>query len=132
MEQSPQQVVRDFLRAVQHGDQAHLAAALHPQVQWSQPGHNRFAGLKASRDEVFQMVGGMYQLTHNTLQLTKADVLAVNGNSVACLVHWQAGQPTGSVLSVDNIDVYTVEKGQIVRATVYSADLAQEDQFWAR
>jgi hypothetical protein len=34
-------------------------------------------------------------------------------------------------LDVDNIDVYTIEKGKIVKAIVYSADLEKENQYWA-
>ena len=40
--------------------------------------------------------------------------------------------PAGAVLDVNNIDVYTVENGKIVEATVYSEDIAQEDNFWGK
>ncbi|MDF7812093.1 nuclear transport factor 2 family protein [Hymenobacter sp. YC55] len=132
MEQQAEQTVRKFLTAVQKGDQAQLASSLHDNVEWHQPGNNKFAGLKKSKAEVFQMVGGMYEMSANTLALTAVDVMAVNGNRVACLLHWKGAQPPGDVLDVDNIDVYTVENGQITQATVYSADLTQEDRFWGK
>jgi len=132
METQSMQVVRDFLTAVQQGDQAKLAASLHPNVEWDQPGNNRFSGVKKSSADVFKMVGGMFEASSNSLALTDVKVLTANGNSVACLVHWKAVQPNGGLLDVDNIDVYTVEKGQIVKAKVYSADLAQEDNFWLK
>ena len=74
----------------------------------------------------------MFAATNNSLALTDIKVLTANGNSVTCLVHWKAVQPNGGMLDVDNIDVYTVEKGQIVKAKVYSADVAQEDNFWLK
>lgn len=132
MEKQAMQVVRDFLTAVQQGNQAKLAASLHPNIEWSQPGSNRFSGIKKSSADVFKMVGGMIEVSSNTLALTDVNVLTVNGNSVACLVHWKAVQPNGGILDVDNIDVYTVENGQITKATVYSADIAQEDEFWLK
>lgn len=132
MENQAKQVVSDFLTAVQTGDQAKLAASLHPNVEWNQPGSHRFSGTKKSSTAVFQMVGGMVELTANTLAMTDIKVLTVNGNRVACLIHWKAVQPTGVVLDVDNIDVYTVENGKIIDATIYSADIAQEDYFWAK
>lgn len=132
MEQQTVQVVSEFLTAVQKGDNAKVAASLHPNVEWSQPGTNRFSGTKKSSGEVFQMVGGMLEVSAGTLALTDVTVTAVNGNTVACLVHWKAVKPTGAVLDVNNIDVYTVEKGQITQARVYSADLAQEDAFWLK
>jgi len=132
METQAMQVVSEFLTAVQQGNQAKLAAAIHPNIEWNQPGNNRFSGTKKSSTEVFQMVGGMFEATSNTLALTDIKVLTANGNSVACLVHWKAAQPNGGTLDVDNIDVYTVENGQIVKAKVYSADIAQEDEFWMK
>ncbi|WP_245859597.1 nuclear transport factor 2 family protein [Spirosoma aerolatum] len=132
METQSIQVVQEFLTAVQQGNQAKLAAIIHPNIQWNQPGTNRFSGTKKSSAEVFQMVGGMFQATDNSLALTDIKTLTANGNSVACLIHWKAVQPNGGVLDVDNIDVYTVENGKIVQATVYSADIAQEDNFWLK
>ena len=126
------QVVRDFLTAVQQGNQAKLAALLHSNVEWDQPGNNRFSGVKKSSADVFKMVGAMFEASSNSLALTDVKVLTANGNSVACLVHWKAVQPNGGLLDVDNIDVYTVEKGQIVKAKVYSADINQEDNFWLK
>ncbi|MGZ3812558.1 MAG: nuclear transport factor 2 family protein [Mucilaginibacter sp.] len=130
MENEPKKVVAEFLTAVQHGDNAKLAAILHPGVEWSQPGSNRLSGIKKSNTEVFQMVGKMFELSDRTLRLTDFKAISVNGNRVACLLHWNAAQPTGSVLDVDNIDVYTVENGQITKAEIFSADIAKEDQFW--
>ncbi|MFD2932604.1 nuclear transport factor 2 family protein [Spirosoma flavum] len=132
METQAMQVVSDFLTAVQQGNQAKLAASLHPNVEWDQPGSNRFSGTKKSSTEVFKMVGGMFDVSDNSLALTDVKVLTANGNSVACLVHWKAVQPNGGILDVDNIDVYTVEKGQIIKAKVYSANVAQEDNFWLK
>ena len=38
----------------------------------------------------------------------------------------------GNSLDVDNIDVYRVEDGKIVKATIYSADLQQENLCWGK
>lgn len=132
MENQATQTVNAFLTAVQKGDQATLGALIHPSINWNQPGSNRFSGAKQSNMEVFQMVGGMVEASANTLQLTDIKQLTVNGNKVACLIHWKAIQPGGGVLDVDNIDVYTVENGKIVDATIYSEDIAQEDEFWGK
>jgi hypothetical protein len=132
MENQATQVVTRFLTAVQTGDTQTLGALLHPHVEWDQPGNNRFSGKKKTSAEVFQMVGGMFELSANTLRLTDIKVVTANGNSVACLIHWNAAQPVGTILNVDNIDVYTVENGKIVAAKIYSQDLAQEDVFWGK
>ncbi|SFE26764.1 hypothetical protein SAMN05518672_105105 [Chitinophaga sp. CF118] len=130
MENQASKIVNEFLTAVQKGDNQVLGALLHPAIEWDQPGQNRFSGIKKTVMEVFQMVGGMFEVSANTLALTAVKVIAVNGNSVACLIHWEATNPAGKVLNVDNIDVYTVENNQIVKAKIYSADVLQEDNFW--
>jgi len=56
--------------------------------------------------------------------------MAVNGNSVACLLHWNAVQPTGKVLDVDNIDVYIIKDGKIIKVKIFSADIEKENDFW--
>jgi ketosteroid isomerase-like protein len=132
MATQPQQVVRGFLAAVQQGQFDLVAAALHPRVQWSQPGHHRLAGLKGSREEVFAMVGAMQEVAAGSLTLTAVDLLSTNGNRVACRVHWRAAQPPGAVLAVDNVDVYTIEGGLITQVLVFTADAAQEDAFWGQ
>jgi uncharacterized protein len=130
MENHAMQTVDNFLKAVQQGNNEQLDALLHPQIEWNQPGNNRFSGIKKNITEVFQMVGGMLQVSGNTLALTNIGVMAANDNRVTCVVHWKASKADGSVLDIDNIDEYTVENGQIVKATVYSADLNQENSFW--
>ena len=130
MENEAKKVVTEFLTAVQKGDTQKLAALMHPDVEWSQPGNNQLSGIKRSRAEVFQMVGKMYELSYSTLVLTSIKSIGVNGNSVACLIHWNAGQPSGRILDIDNIDVYTVENGQITKVNIFTTDAEKEDKFW--
>lgn len=132
METQSMAVVKEFLNAVQTGNNEKLAAILHPDIQWVQPGDSRVSGIKKSGGEVFQMVGTMFAASANTLTLTEIKSVTAHGNSVACLIHWKAAQPTGKTLDVDNIDVYTVEDGKIVEAKIYSSDLSQEDDFWGK
>lgn len=131
MENQTLQVVSAFVKAVQQMDQEKLGALLHPSIQWDQPGNNRFSGIKRSSAEVFQMVGGMFEVSENTFALTDIKILAVNGNSAACALRFKASRP-GAVLDTDNIDVYTVERGQIVTARIYATDPDQENTFWGK
>lgn len=131
MENQTLQVVSEFVNAVQQMNQEKLGALLHPSIEWDQPGNHRFSGVKRSSAEVFQMVGGMFEISQNTFALTDIRILAVNGNSAACALHFKATRP-GAVLDTDNIDVYTVEDGQITRAKVYVTDPGQEDTFWGK
>jgi ketosteroid isomerase-like protein len=132
MENQAKQVVTQFLTAVQTGDNQTLAALLDPAIEWEQPGNNQFSGTKKNVTEVFQMVGGMFEVTGNTLALAEIKSVTTNGNSVACLIRWTGKKPGGEQLDVDNIDVYTVTGGRIVKARIYSADITLEDNFWGK
>jgi ketosteroid isomerase-like protein len=132
MENQAMNVVTEFLTAVQKGNTEKLGTLLHPEVKWSQPGDNVVSGFKSNAGEVFQMVGEMFELSSNTLALTEIKVLAENGDSIACLVHWKAKHPNGQALDIDNIDVYTVEDGLINNVVVYSEDIDVENEFWRK
>jgi hypothetical protein len=131
MEKQPLEVVRDFLTAVQQGDREKVVASLHPEVQWHQPGNNRIAGLKRSREEVLAMAGWIHQYTEGSYQLKSFSKLSGNGQAVAVLIHFNAATPV-ALLKVDNIDVYTVTDGLITEVSVFSADIEHEDRFWGK
>jgi ketosteroid isomerase-like protein len=123
-------VAFEFLSAIQRRDRDTVTSLFHPDVEWSQPGNNRISGPKKSVTEVMQMGTDMAVCAEQTLVLTHFEILAENGNSIVCLLRWVAETPSGKKLDVDNIDIYEVVDGKIVRGTVYSADLAQEDAFF--
>ena len=131
MENKAKVIVTDFLNAVQTGNNAQLAALLSPEIQWEQPGDNLVSGTKNSAAEVFGMVGKMFQVSGNSLRLTGIKSVTANGNEVACLLQWQAAKPDGTKLNVENIDVYTVNNGQIVSAKVFTSDIEAENSFWS-
>jgi len=130
MKNQAKQVVTEFLNAVKEVNTEKLGQLLHADVEWIQPGNNQLSGLKKSSGEVFQMVGKMFELSANTIRLTDVKSITVTGNRVACLLEWKATKPSGKILEVDNIDVYTVEDGKIIGAEVFSSDVAHEDHFW--
>jgi ketosteroid isomerase-like protein len=130
MKNEAKEIVTEFLKAVQVADLEQLNALLHPQVEWNHPGKSRISGTKHSSAEVFQMVGKMFELSANTLKLTDIKSVCISGNRVACLLHWNASQPAGGILDVDNIDVYTVENGKIIKVEIFTADEAKEELFW--
>ena len=122
-------IVKEFLAAVQQVNLEKIGGLLHPEVKWKVPGNNRFSGLKHCAAEVFQMVGGMFEASQNPFALAEIKAVAVLGNKVACLLRFKA-EKEGVTLDTDNIDVYTVENGQIVTVEAFATDIAAEDAFW--
>jgi ketosteroid isomerase-like protein len=131
-ENDPVRVVKEFLTAYMAGDHQKFSHLLHPDVLWIQPGDNRISGVKKSKTELLQMGARMSELSAKTLKLVDVTYYSSNGNSVVCILHWQAAQPTGLVLDINNIDVYTVENGKIVMARIFSENIEKEDQFWGK
>lgn len=123
------QVVSEFVNAVKVLNLEKVGALLHPEVKWDQPGNNRFSGIKNSSNEVFGMVGGMFEVSQNSLTLADVKSITVNGNQASIMLQWKAVGAKG-VLDVINIDNYTVADGQITAVKVFTDDLEQEDLFW--
>ncbi len=128
----PVDVVKNFLSAYINGDHEKFASYIAPDVIWVQPGDNRIAGVKTSRTELLKMGAKMFELSAGTIKLSDIEYYSSNGNTVVCVLHWKAAQPTGNVLDIKNIDVYTVENSKIVMARIFSKDIRAEDDFWGR
>ena len=129
MEQQSLSVVRDFVNALQQGNQTRLAELLDENVVWYQPGKSKVSGIIKGKANVLGMVGNMFEISQGTFQLSEIKWLTPNGNKVACLLHFKANRP-GMMFDMDSIDVYTVKNGKIVEAALYSEDQKGEDDFW--
>jgi ketosteroid isomerase-like protein len=126
------ETVRTFLIAYQTHDRDKFVSLLHPDVVWMQPGDNRISGIKKSKAELMQMGAQLSQLSAKTLKLEDVQYFAPHGNTMVCLMHWKAAQPTGAILDVKNVDVYTVENGKIIMVKVFSEDIEAENKFWGK
>jgi uncharacterized protein len=129
---TPIQVVKEFLTAYMEHNGEKFTSLLHPDVIWVQPGDNRVSGVKKSKAELLQMGAKFAELSARTLKLVDVKYFSPVGNTVVCILHWTATQPTGGILDVKNIDVYTVENGKIILVKVFSEDILHEDRFWGK
>ena len=129
VEQAALNVVSGFLKAVQQGDQAGLKLFLDPDVVWHEPGNNRFSGVQKGRAAALAMIGGMYEVSQGSLQLSEIKWLTANGNQVAALLHFKANRP-GATMEINCIDVYTVKNGKIVGLRTFTDDQKMEDAFF--
>ena len=129
---APLQVVKVFLTAYMEHDHEKFVSLVHPDVVWVQPGDNGISGVKKSKNELLEMGKKMAELSMRTLKLEDIQFFAPTGNTVVCILHWTASQPSGNVLDIRNIDEYTVENGKIVLARIYSEDIDKENSFWGK
>jgi len=129
---SPKDVVQEMLMAYQAHNREKFMSLVHADIIWIQPGENQLSGVKKSKDELMQMGALMGKITNKTIRLVDVKYFDATGNTVACLLHWKAGQPDGKELDIFNIDVYTVENGKVVLAKIFTENAAMEDQFWGK
>jgi ketosteroid isomerase-like protein len=128
----PIEVVKTFLTAYMQGDHKTFVDLLHADVVWEQPGESTLSGIKNSKAELLQMGARMSELSFKTIKLNDVEYFSPSGNKVVCILHWTAAQPTGNVLDIHNVDVYTVENGKIIHAKIYSEDVDKENAFWGK
>lgn len=111
------------------GDMDALAATMHPDIVWHQPGANSLSGEHAGPEAVLALLGRFMELSGGTFALATTGVM-VNGDVVATTVHFSAERPGSPRLEQDGIDLFRVVDGAIVEIRLFSADQGAEDVFW--
>ena len=124
-------IAKQYIRAVQTGDQAVLTKVISPAVVWHQPGNNRFSGRHAGIANVVTMLGQMMEVSRGSFTLSRADQFMENGEWVAIAIEFTAERP-GAKLAQSGVDLLRIESGQIVEVRLFSSDQAAEDLFWGR
>ncbi|MGO1409530.1 MAG: nuclear transport factor 2 family protein [Brachybacterium sp.] len=126
---TPTQVVTDYFQALAEGRIPDALGYLDPQVQWHQPGDNRFSGTHTGPDAVSELIGGMMTVSQGTFALAPTGPLMANGDLVAAPVQFTGDR--GEVqLDQGGIDLLTVRDGKIVTVQLFSSDGPAEDTFW--
>ncbi|MFC6352307.1 nuclear transport factor 2 family protein [Rothia nasimurium] len=128
---SPLQVVTSYFQALAEGRVTEALAMLDKNVEWHQPGKNRFSGVHRGPEAVGNLIGDMMAVSAGTFSLAVAGAMMVNGDLVAVPVHF-SGQRQGAGLNQDGIDLITVREGKIVTVQLFSSDGPAEDAFWGK
>lgn len=116
--------------ALAAGDMPGVAAALHADVVWHQPGAHSLSGDHRGPDGVMTLLGGFMERSGGTFTLSKTGPAMVNGQYVAQSVSFAATRGDRAPLDMAGVDVFRVEDGLIREVWLYSADQSAEDAFW--
>ena len=119
-----------FAEALASGDMPGLAAALHADAVWHQPGTHPLAGDKVGRDAIMAHLGALMERSGGTFALSTSGPPMVNGAYVAVPVSFSATREGRTPLDMGGVDVFRVESGLIREVWLYSADQPVEDEFW--
>lgn len=117
--------------ALAAGDLPGVAAALHPEVVWHQPGAHPLSGDHHGPDGVLTLLGGFMERSAGTFALSKTGPAMVNGAYVALPVTFSGSREGREPLRMAGVDVFRIEDGLIREVWLYSADQPAEDTFWA-
>lgn len=128
-EQQPTAVVGTYFTALGEGRVSEAMSLLAPDVQWHQPGANRFSGVHVGPEAVGALVGGMMEVSGGSFAIAPTGPLMGNGELVVAPVHF-SGAREGISLDQDGVDLLTVRDGRIVEVRLFSADGPAEDLFW--
>jgi ketosteroid isomerase-like protein len=123
------EIAKNYIKAIQTGDQATLGNLISPQIVWHQPGNNKFSGTKNGIAEFGAMFEAMIEVSGGSFAITQAHRYLANDDLVAIEIEF-AGQRDGATLNQPGIDLLRIADGKIVEVWLFSTDPAQEDAFW--
>jgi hypothetical protein len=123
------EIAKNYIKAVQSGDQATLGNLISPMVVWHQPGNNQFSGTKNGIAEFGAMFGAMMGVSGGSFAITQAHRYLANGDLVAIEIEFAATRD-GATLNQPGIDLLRVADGKIVEVWLFSSNPDQEDAFW--
>lgn len=122
-------VVRHYFDALGRGDLPACGALLADDVTWHQPGRSGLSGQYRGKGELFPLLGRFMALSEGSFQIDAVRAVMANGGLVAASIHFKA-QRGAQAMAMDGVDLMRVEGGLIREVWLFSADQAQEDQFW--
>lgn len=128
---APLAVTTRYFDALATGDLATVAASMADDIEWHQPGDNRFSGVHRGPAEVGAMITGMGDVSGGTFRLEVTAPMMANGELVAVPVRF-TGERDGLRMDMTGVDLITVRDGRIVRVDLFSGDGVAEDAFWGK
>lgn len=126
---TPAEVVGTYFQNLADGDVEQAMAALDPQVEWHQPGQNRFSGVHRGPEAIGALIAGMLEISQGTFTVAPTGPLMTNGDVIAAPVRF-AGHRDGEELDQNGVDLLTVADGRIIEVRLFTADGQAEDRFW--
>ena len=124
-----QKVVESFQEALGKGEVPKAFSFFSADVQWHQPGNNKFSGTKNGVEELGAMFGGMMEHSQGSFVVAPNGSHMVNGDLLASPVLFTA-KSGDRKLNMTGIDLFEVKDGKITQVWLFSDNQAEEDGFW--
>ncbi|WP_315106720.1 nuclear transport factor 2 family protein [uncultured Microbacterium sp.] len=126
---TPSDVIARYGAAAAVGDMAALAATLHEDAVWHQPGRNQLSGDHVGPDAIVAHLGRFMELSGGTFRLETLSVVEA-GALVATTVKFSATRDGHPDLDQSGVDIFRVQGDRIAEIWLISEDQETEDAFW--
>ena len=115
--------------AFQSGDLDTVRSLFTPDIEWTTPGRNRFAGVRRGVDEVINLFVQQMQETNGTFHVDVHDILANDEHAVALAT--VSGERNGKKLSDRYSHVVHIKNGKVAESWILDENPDAVDEFWA-
>jgi ketosteroid isomerase-like protein len=115
--------------AFQSGDLDTVRSLFTPDIEWTTPGRNRFAGVRRGVDEVINLFVQQMQETNGTFHVDVHDILANDEHAVALAT--VSGERNGKKLNDRYSHVVHIKNGRVAESWILDENPDAVDEFWA-
>lgn len=123
------EIVRRGYEAFDAGDMAALAGLFTADAVWEAAGSGPLSGTKQGRDAVLAYFGELAARSGGTFKVAVRDIIGGENHTVG-LQHAHA-ERNGKTMDSDQVLVFEIRDGKVVRGQEFFADTALTDGFWA-
>jgi len=123
------ELIRNAYDAFIKGDLEIVSQAFADDIVWTVPGRSPLAGVRHSKQEVFEFFGLLADRSGGTFNVEVHDV--VGGNEHVVALATEHGERNGKTLNVFSSHVWRVRNGKAAEFIGMSADPYASDEFWS-
>lgn len=123
------EIVASYFDALANGEVQKALSFFTPETKWSQPGNNKFSGLKNNLDEIFKMFEGIMSDTSGNMTVRPNGAMTESGSFVSVPV-WFTAKKESKSFELGGMDLFEVKAGKIVHVWTFSDDQKVDDEFW--
>ena len=96
---------------------------------WHVPGTGVMSGTYRGKHEIFRFLANLPKLTNGTYSSRIIDVLASDERAAG--LYRASGERNGRTLELDQLLLFTISNGLVVRVLALPTDPAAFDEFWS-
>ena len=122
-------LAREIFRCFAEGDAMALRELFADDCVWTVPGSSSVAGTYRGRTEIFRFLASLKRHTDGTYTSRLLDALGSDDRAAA--LYRASGTRNGVTLDIDQVLLFDVRGGKVVRVAALPSDPLAFERFWA-